>query len=188
MGDTSCGWRIGCYDVSLSAIAARISNLSVPFEVSPWGCGELGVGNESSWAIMNVLIQVCFDEIPPDWSQITEQNSESLLTTVMKAILAGNMMGERWSTSRIPSGYFTPLLNFLPTSSVISHWVGWNLMSVYICTNVYGRHTSTMHLYKKRKHPEENWNKWDIIYGCNPELGPGVTNMHMCSNKDLWAP
>lgn len=41
---------------------------------------------------MNVLIQVGFDEIPPDWSQITEQNSESLLTTVMKAILAGNMM------------------------------------------------------------------------------------------------
>lgn len=91
----------------------------------PMRVWELGVGNESSWAIMNVLIQVCFDEIPPDWSQVTEQNSESLLTTVMKAILPDSMMEsvERlWGSLQDTLLCFFPLLRlpFLQTSSVIT--------------------------------------------------------------------
>lgn len=92
----------------------------------PMGVWELGVGNESSWAIMNVLIQVCFDEIPPEWSQITEQNSESLLTTVMKATLAGNVMESierlQWSLQDTLLCFFPLLLPFFPTSSVINEY------------------------------------------------------------------
>ena len=84
----------------------------------PIGVWELGLGNESSWAIMNVLIQVCFDEIPPDWSQITEQNSESLLTTAMKATLAGNTME---SIELLQGSLQDTLLGFF-LSSLIPLW------------------------------------------------------------------
>ena len=127
MVDTVWMWR-GCDDVSFSALVVFIINLSSLWSF-PMGVWDLGFSNESSWVIMSVPIQVCFDEIPPDWSQITEQNSRSSLTTVTKAILTG----EYWVT--IPSGYFTLFsLRFTPPPNpsffLCDHWLRWNQMSV----------------------------------------------------------
>lgn len=107
----------------------------------PMGVWELGDGNESSWAIMNVLIQVCFDEIPPDWSQITEQNSESLLATVMKAILTGNLMEstERLQGSLQDTFSVSSLHVFLFPSFLIPLWSLSRMKSdecVYSCTTI----------------------------------------------------
>lgn len=102
----------------------------------PMGVWKLGVGNESSWAIMNVLTQVCFDGIPPDWSQITEQNSESSLTTVRKAIWLARWWRALQDTLLCFCFLTSPLLPFLPVSSVITEWgeIRWECIQLQVFT------------------------------------------------------
>lgn len=143
------------------------------------GLWELGVGNESSWAVMNVLIQVCFDEIPPGWSQITEQNSQGLLTTVMKATRVGSM-----ATFEDPFRihYSVPSLPYFPCD----HWVGWNLMRASTFAQMFKAESSRLsclrsYLRLSVIHPEWNLNKWDIIYCCEPKLERPVLLICTCA-------
>lgn len=151
---------------------------SLPMRV--WKPGD---GNESSWAIMNVLIQVCFDEIPPDWSQITEQNSKSLLTMLWKLYWLAiwwkalsyfkDPFRILYSASSLPSYLLCGSLCRMKSDQSVSTFA---LMFKSKSSLLDGCHASTIQFFASIRIPPEE-NRRDIIYCCNPELGPGVTNM-----------